>query len=353
MTNFNPPNFLTDIEKKGQFGSTLENPNDPILPSTQTPEKFKFHNYPKKMKFSENSRTIENVSKKQKITDPSDFFANEIPLMNSGFNTNYGAGFPTNRVVNHQILMKSFATEFMNVQQKYHLIMVKKRAHKDCNSNVPNYYSMLDDAYEFGDRIRDVALNIPGWNYFYAKHEPYPSNRESVMTVNDVLELWTYGGVVRTEEGYKNVTSDETNKDRLLNNTVMGPITTFMGWQTPLPAGTSLYLLLKKMPVKGHFVVNGVTQEKRSLYDVERGPGNRSTCPFVLSFWASMEHKSPPDSVLKYDDEFGAVHRGVGIYVGLMQFASESHYSSNNSLNAATNISNLTAQSMGDIFVDY
>ena len=305
-----------------------------------------------------NFNGIEEGAKRRKVSsgvDPSEFLLNES--FYNGWNTNYARGYPTNRHVNQRYLVKGFIRDFMNIQQKEQLVFINKRTKTQTRDYA---YNGMDSSqwgeasgYSYGgDKERDSVLGLPGINYLYASAEKYPSDSNNVLTAQDVLEFWTLAGVVRTEDGYKTRLNDQTNsRERILNIAVGGPVQTYMGWPGILTSSTTLYLILKKRPAVDNFVLNVLTQEVRRTA-ASRGPGGLSTHPFGFSFWASGKHKSPPDRELIYYDEYNIKHRGIALYVGLVEKNTINHNSLADASHVSTNITALTLQTKSSIIVD-
>ena len=133
--------------------------------------------------------------------DPTGFFLNESFL--NGWNRNYARGYPTNRHVNQRYLVKEWSSEFMNNEQKGQLVFLNRRSKTETRD-----YPFLgtgnsqwgDEAVPSwgGDKERDSVLSLPGINFLYASREKFPTDFNNVMTTQNIMEVWSLAGVVRT-----------------------------------------------------------------------------------------------------------------------------------------------------------
>ena len=222
--------------------------------------------------------------------------------------TEYAAGWPSNYSIPHAKMTAASMTMAgqMKGKQKYMLVftyrMSKERAGK---RRIP-------------ESRRYTIANIVELNYILASLERLPATPDEVLSAGDAWEHWTVEGVVATEEGEDDdlLPPNNLHPERLFNTTVRGHTQTFSGWTGGVPAGTQVWLVLKKRPIdpQSPFVLSPDGGGVRTVAAQQRD--DVTTRPFQLSFWADPQLDEPPDSELQYEDEFGRLHRGLAIFVG-------------------------------------
>lgn len=251
--------------------------------------------------------------------------------------TDYSTGFPTNYQVPYARIVKRFKHPLMTAKQKYQLV-VTQREQIDRASRRKGMESR-----------RYAVLNIPAFNWLQARSELKPDSMESVKSADSVWNDWTVDGIVRTEVGETEPGESGYGKEeRLFNILVKGYGMTFNGWGG-VKNGTRLFLILKKQKISGEYELNpqGETDVTKIQKDSEF-----TDKPFQLSFWADPDHEYPTDEALQYTDEFGYVHRGVAIYIGVSERDATSKPTGRNVKDVNTKVSNLLAQNQLFIFLD-
>jgi hypothetical protein len=197
-------------------------------------------------------------------------------------------------------------------------------------------------------------MNIAEWNFIQAALERLPATPDQVRSADDVWQHWTVEGVVATEEGEDDdlLPANNLHPERLFNTTVRGYTQTFAGWTGGVPAGTHLWLVLKKRPIdpQSPFVLSPDAGGVRTVAAQQRD--DVTTRPFQLSFWADAQLDAPPDSELQYEDEFGRVHRGLAIFVGTAESSVPASAQRHRPGEVESSVSALLCQPMLWIFLD-
>lgn len=248
----------------------------------------------------------------------------------------------------------------------------------------------------FIDTTKRVGYTIPGINHYLASLQLAPRG-ETVLTYgqplatdtkgradfrfflrgqwtspDDILRHFHLGGICNSETfvgGSNSVTRTEHGLDYQrressnvkLNLIKYGRAHVLNLWRPRLPAGTKLWLILKRVPRPGLYRVDTTRpmNEKDDLMNMSLATFNKadgtvtyshSQRPWQFVPWASNRYCSTPtEEDLEYEDEFGEIRLGRPIYIGAIN--KEDYMSAeipNNEL--STNLALLRAQQPLDIF---
>lgn len=231
-------------------------------------------------------------------------------------------GFQTNYKVPYSKLIRRFKGKYMNSIQQNQLLIEHRSPSLTKND-------------EYGPGRVYTIVNVPLWNHIQKLKEKPPKTMDDVLEPKEVWNNWTISGVCENEEGQEELqTTNESERDRLLNIITRGEINLYATFGNNVKSGTPLYLILSKEKFRGENnalaedIADGTQSGPANRRELSgRGPNSKLTNkPYQLRFWADYRYDRPPLSELIFEDEFGVRRLGEAIYIGR---ARDSSYNEN------------------------
>ena len=257
--------------------------------------------------------------------------------------TDYSTGWPTNYQIPFAKIARKFKHPLMLSPQRDQLVITMREKQDPITKRT----GMESRRYSI--------LNIPAANFLLQQWEKMPTSEDEVLSARGLWKEWTIEGVVRTEEGQEeHMSKDQVGRERIFNVTVKGYAYVHNGWGN-VRSGTRLWLVLKKRKPNEeikHSPFSNATQnlDTSSVHTI--GTKNKTNRPFQLAFWADPKLDTPPDSVLQYEDEFGNRHRGLALYIGMVESPGMNNRDMRDLGQVDVNLDALIAQHKIWIFVD-
>jgi hypothetical protein len=212
-------------------------------------------------------------------------------------------GMRTNPSAPYARIARRLKHPLMDAPQKYQIILTQREA--------------TDPVLKRKNREarRYTMLNVPALNFYLARTAAMPRTPADVKSALSILDMWSFDGIVRTEEGKMEqyFWKEDVGAERLFNNVVRGYAHTFNVFGPNARPGTRLFLIIKKVQMAKDALFNVKPYEKTGI---PVGNANVSPIPFQIGFFGDYNYDKPPVKVLEYKDEFGHRHIGSYIYIG-------------------------------------